>query len=116
MKRCADHDRQQPGASILPSQPAGISANRFQKLIFTGDGISDDIVSKEIISMINQAQLSKKNNLFVMNASHTAMDRNARTLPGPVIHPNERGAGDGKAVYQSISCFQIKICYRSLSF
>jgi acetyl esterase/lipase/lysophospholipase L1-like esterase len=70
------------------------------KAYLTGDGINDDIISKEIIPMIKK--LAKKNNLSVIDL-HTAMDGMPELFPDR-IHPNEKGAQVmAKAVYQSIS-------------
>lgn len=83
----------------LPSQPK-IYLCYPSKAYLTGDGINDDIISKEIIPMINK--LAKKNNLFVIDL-HTAMDGMPELFPDR-IHPNEKGAQVmAKAVYQSIS-------------
>ena len=70
---------------------------------FTGDGINDDIISKEIIPMIKK--LAKKNDLSVIDL-HTAMDGMPELFPDR-IHPNEKGAQVmAKAVYQSISALK----------
>lgn len=83
----------------LPSQPK-IYLCYPSKAYLTGDGINDDIISKEIIPMIKK--LAKKNNLFVIDL-HTAMDGMPELFPDR-IHPNEKGAQVmAKAVYQSIS-------------
>lgn len=76
-----------------------LSLLSFQSLS-TGDGINDDIISKEIIPMIKK--LAKKNDLSVIDL-HTAMDGMPELFPDR-IHPNEKGAQVmAKAVYQSIS-------------
>lgn len=86
----------------LPSQPK-IYLCYPSKAYLTGDGINDDIISKEIIPMINK--LAKKNNLFVIHL-HTAMDGMPELFPDR-IHPNEKGAQVmAKAVYQSISALK----------
>lgn len=86
----------------LPSQPK-IYLCYPSKAYLTGDGINDDIISKEIIPMINK--LAKKNNLFVIDL-HTAMDGMPELFPDR-IHPNEKGAQVmAKAVYQSISALK----------
>lgn len=73
------------------------------KLILPGDGINDDIISKEIIPMIKK--LAKKNDLSVIDL-HTAMDGMPELFPDR-IHPNEKGAQVmAKAVYQSISALK----------
>ncbi|MCS3198460.1 GDSL-type esterase/lipase family protein [Bacteroides thetaiotaomicron] len=73
------------------------------KAYLTGDGINDDIISKEIIPMIKK--LAKKNNLSVIDL-HTAMDGMPELFPDR-IHPNEKGAQVmAKAVYQSISALK----------
>ena len=83
----------------LPSQPK-IYLCYPSKAYLTGDGINDDIISKEIIPMIKK--LAKKNDLSVI-ALHTAMDGMPELFPDR-IHPNEKGAQVmAKAVYQSIS-------------
>ena len=53
----------------LPSQPK-IYLCYPSKAYLTGDGINDDIISKEIIPMINK--LAKKNNLFVICLLYTS--------------------------------------------
>lgn len=86
----------------LPSQPK-IYLCYPSKAYLTGDGINDDIISKEIIPMIHK--LAKKNNLFVIDL-HTAMDGMPELFPDR-IHPNEKGAQVmAKAVYQSISALK----------
>ena len=77
----------------LPSQPK-IYLCYPSKAYLTGDGINDDIISKEIIPMIKK--LAKKNDLSVIDGMPELFpDR---------IHPNEKGAQVmAKAVYQSIS-------------
>ena len=86
----------------LPSQPK-IYFCYPSKAYLTGDGINDDIISKEIIPMIKK--LAKKNNLFVIDL-HTAMDGMPELFPDR-IHPNEKGAQVmAKAVYQSISALK----------
>ena len=86
----------------LPSQPK-IYLCYPSKAYLTGDGINDDIISKEIIPMINK--LATKNNLFVIDL-HTAMDGMPELFPDR-IHPNEKGAQVmAKAVYQSISALK----------
>lgn len=83
----------------LPSQPK-IYLCYPSKAYLTGDGINDDIISKEIIPMIKK--LAKKNDLSVIDL-HTAMDGMPELFPDH-IHPNEKGAQVmAKAVYQSIS-------------
>ena len=83
----------------LPSQPK-IYLCYPSKAYLTGDGINDDIISKEIIPMIKK--LAKKNDLSVIDL-HTAMDGMPELFPDR-IHPNEKGAQVmTKAVYQSIS-------------
>ena len=83
---------------VLPSQPK-IYLCYPSKAYLTGDGINDDIISKEIIPMIKK--LAKKNNLSVIDL-HTAMDGMPELFPDR-IHPNEKGAQVmAKAVYQSI--------------
>ena len=81
----------------LPSQPK-IYLCYPSKAYLTGDGINDDIISKEIIPMIKK--LAKKNDLSVIDL-HTAMDGMPELFPDR-IHPNEKGAQVmAKAVYQS---------------
>ena len=83
----------------LPSQPK-IYLCYPSKAYLTGDGINDDIISKEVIPMIKK--LAKKNDLSVIDL-HTAMDGMPELFPDR-IHPNEKGAQVmAKAVYQSIS-------------
>lgn len=83
----------------LPSQPK-IYLCYPSKAYLTGDGINDDIISKEIIPMIKK--LARKNDLSVIDL-HTAMDGMPELFPDR-IHPNEKGAQVmAKAVYQSIS-------------
>mgnify|MGYP001514840280 FL=1 len=83
----------------LPSQPK-IYLCYPSKAYLTGDGINDDIISKEIIPMIKK--IAKKNDLSVIDL-HTAMDGMPELFPDR-IHPNEKGAQVmAKAVYQSIS-------------
>ena len=83
----------------LPAQPK-IYLCYPSKAYLTGDGINDDIISKEIIPMIKK--LAKKNDLSVIDL-HTAMDGMPELFPDR-IHPNEKGAQVmAKAVYQSIS-------------
>lgn len=80
----------------LPSQPK-IYLCYPSKAYLTGDGINDDIISKEIIPMIKK--LAKKNDLSVIDL-HTAMDGMPELFPDR-IHPNEKGAQVmAKAVYQ----------------
>ena len=71
----------------LPSQPK-IYLCYPSKAYLTGDGINDDIISKEIIPMIKK--LAKKNDLSVIDL-HTAMDGMPELFPDR-IHPNEKGA------------------------
>ena len=86
----------------LPSQPK-IYLCYPSKAYLTGDGINDDIISKEIIQMIKK--LAKKNDLSVIDL-HTAMDGMPELFPDR-IHPNEKGAQVmAKAVYQSISALK----------
>ena len=86
----------------LPSQPK-IYLCYPSKAYLTGDGINDDIISKEIIPMIKT--LAKKNDLSVIDL-HTAMDGMPELFPDR-IHPNEKGAQVmAKAVYQSISALK----------
>lgn len=86
----------------LPSQPK-IYLCYPSKAYLTGDGINDDIISKEIIPMIKK--LAKKNDLSVIDL-HTAMDGMSELFPDR-IHPNEKGAQVmAKAVYQSISALK----------
>ncbi len=86
----------------LPSRPK-IYLCYPSKAYLTGDGINDDIISKEIIPMINK--LAKKNDLSVIDL-HTAMDGMPELFPDR-IHPNEKGAQVmAKAVYQSISALK----------
>ena len=86
----------------LPSQPK-IYLCYPSKAYLTGDGINDDIISKEIIPMIKK--LDKKNRLSVIDL-HTAMDGMPELFPDR-IHPNEKGAQVmAKAVYQSISALK----------
>ena len=86
----------------LPSQPK-IYLCYPSKAYLTGDGINDDIISKEIIPMIRK--LAKKNDLSVIDL-HTAMDGMPELFPDR-IHPNEKGAQVmAKAVYQSISALK----------
>lgn len=86
----------------LPSQPK-IYLCYPSKVYLTGDGINDDIISKEIIPMIKK--LAKKNDLSVIDL-HTAMDGMPELFPDR-IHPNEKGAQVmAKAVYQSISALK----------
>ena len=87
---------------VLPSQPK-IYLCYPSKAYLTGDGINDDIISKEIIPMIKK--LAKKNGLSVIDL-HTAMDGMPELFPDR-IHPNEKGAQVmAKAVYQSISALK----------
>lgn len=72
---------------VLPAQPK-IYLCYPSKAYLTGDGINDDIISKEIIPMIKK--LAKKNNLSVIDL-HTAMDGMPELFPDR-IHPNEKGA------------------------
>ena len=82
----------------LPSQPK-IYLCYPSKAYLTGDGINDDIISKEIIPMIKK--LAKKNDLSVIDL-HTAMDGMPELFPDR-IHPNEKGAQVmAKAVYLSL--------------
>lgn len=86
----------------LPSQPK-IYLCYPSKAYLTGDGINDDIISKEIIPMIKK--LAKKNDLSVIDL-HTAMDGMPELFPDR-IHPSEKGAQVmAKAVYQSISALK----------
>ena len=86
----------------LPSQPK-IYLCYPSKAYLTGDGINDDIISKEIIPMIKK--LAKKNDLSVIDL-HTAMDGMPELFPDR-IHPNAKGAQVmAKAVYQSISALK----------
>ena len=86
----------------LPSQPK-IYLCYPSKAYLTGDGINDDIISKEIIPMIKKP--AKKNDLSVIDL-HTAMDGMPELFPDR-IHPNEKGAQVmAKAVYQSISALK----------
>ena len=86
----------------LPSQPK-IYLCYPSKAYLTGDGINDDIISKEIIPMIKK--LAKKNDLSVIDL-HTATDGMPELFPDR-IHPNEKGAQVmAKAVYQSISALK----------
>ena len=86
----------------LPSQPK-IYLCYPSKAYLTGDGINDDIISKEIIPMIKK--LAKKNDLSAIDL-HTAMDGMPELFPDR-IHPNEKGAQVmAKAVYQSISALK----------
>lgn len=86
----------------LPSQPK-IYLCYPSKAYLTGDGINDDIISKEILPMIKK--LAKKNDLSVIDL-HTAMDGMPELFPDR-IHPNEKGAQVmAKAVYQSISALK----------
>lgn len=86
----------------LPSQPK-IYLCYPSKAYLTGDGINDDIISKEIIPMIKK--LAKKNGLSVIDL-HTAMDGMPELFPDR-IHPNEKGAQVmAKVVYQSISALK----------
>lgn len=86
----------------LPSQPK-IYLCYPSKAYLTGDGINDDIISKEIIPMIKK--LAKKNGLSVIDL-HTAMDGMPELFPDR-IHPNEKGAQVmAKAVYQSLSALK----------
>lgn len=86
----------------LPSQPK-IYLCYPSKAYLTGDGINDDIISKEVIPMIKK--LAKKNDLSVIDL-HTAMDGMPELFPDR-IHPNEKGAQVmAKAVYQSISALK----------
>lgn len=86
----------------LPSQPK-IYLCYPSKAYLTGDGINDDIISKEIIPMIKK--LAKKNDLSVIDL-HTAKDGMPELFPDR-IHPNEKGAQVmAKAVYQSISALK----------
>ena len=79
----------------LPSQPK-IYLCYPSKAYLTGDGINDDIISKEIIPMIKK--LAKKSDLSVIDL-HTAMDGMPELFPDR-IHPNEKGAQVmAKAVY-----------------
>ncbi|MFS2724167.1 GDSL-type esterase/lipase family protein [Bacteroides thetaiotaomicron] len=86
----------------LPSQPK-IYLCYPSKAYLTGDGINDDIISKEVIPMIKK--LAKKNGLSVIDL-HTAMDGMPELFPDR-IHPNEKGAQVmAKVVYQSISALK----------
>lgn len=82
----------------LPSQPK-IYLCYPSKAYTTGDGINDDIISKEIIPMIKK--VAKKNNLPIIDL-HTVMDGMPQHFPDHV-HPNEAGAKVmAKAVYESL--------------
>ena len=86
----------------LPAQPK-IYLCYPSKAYLTGDGINDDIISKEIIPMIRK--LARKNNVSVIGLL-TAMDGMPELFPDR-IHPNEKGAQVmAKAVYQSISALK----------
>ena len=83
----------------LPSQPK-IYLCYPSKAYLTGDGINDDIISKEIIQKIKK--LPTKNDLSV-KVLHTAMDGMPQNIPAR-IHPTQKRAHVmAKAVYQSIS-------------
>ena len=70
----------------LPSQPK-IYLCYPSKAYLTGDGINDDIISKEIIPMIKK--LAKKNDLSVIDL-HTAMDGMPELFPDlSLIHISE---------------------------
>lgn len=82
----------------IPSQPK-IYLCYPPKAYLTGDGINDDIITKEIIPMIKK--VAKKNNLPIIDL-HTTMDGMANLFPDRV-HPNEAGAKVmAKAVYDSL--------------
>lgn len=82
----------------LPSQPK-IYLCYPSKAYTTGDGINDDIISKEIIPMIKK--VAKKNNLPIIDL-HAAMDGMPQLFPDHV-HPNEAGAKVmAKAVYDAL--------------
>lgn len=82
----------------LPSQPK-IYLCYPPKAYLTGDGINDDIITKEIIPMIKK--VAKKNKLPIIDL-HTTMDGMANLFPDRV-HPNEAGAKMmAKAVYDSL--------------
>lgn len=82
----------------VPSQPK-IYLCFPSKVYQAGEGINDDIITKEIIPMIKK--VAKKNNLSVIDL-HTAMDGMADLFPDRV-HPNEAGAKVmAKAVYDSL--------------
>lgn len=82
----------------LPSQPK-IYLCYPSKAYTTGDGINDDIISKEIIPMIKK--VAKKNNLPIIDL-HAAMDGMPQLFPDHV-HPNEAGAKVmAKAVYEGL--------------
>lgn len=82
----------------LPNQPK-IFLCYPSKVYQTGDNISDDIISKEIIPIIRK--IAKKNNLPVIDL-HSAMDGMNELFPDK-IHPNEEGAKImAKTVYESL--------------
>lgn len=82
----------------LPAQPK-IYLCYPSKVYMTGEGISDEVISKEIIPMIKK--VAKKNDLPIIDL-HTAMDGMGHLFPDRV-HPNEEGAKVmAKEVYQSL--------------
>lgn len=82
----------------LPSQP-DIYLCYPPKAYQSGDGISDDVITKEIMPMIKK--VAKKNNLSIIDL-HAAMDGMPQLFPDRV-HPNEEGAKImAKTVYESL--------------
>lgn len=80
----------------LPAQPK-IYLCYPSKVYMAGEGISDEVISKEIIPMIKK--VAKKNDLPIIDL-HTAMDGMGHLFPDRV-HPNEEGAKVmAKEVYQ----------------
>lgn len=88
----------------LPSQPK-IYLCYPSKAYLTGDGINDDIISKEIIPMIKK--LAKKNDLSVIDL-HTAMDGMPELFSGPYSSERKGSAGNGKSCLSIYLCFKIK--------
>lgn len=88
----------------LPSQPK-IYLCYPSKAYLTGDGINDDIISKEIIPMIKK--LAKKNDLSDYRPPYCD-GRNARTLSGPYSSERKGSAGNGKSCLSIYLCFKIK--------
>ena len=88
----------------LPSQPK-IYLCYPSKAYLTGDGINDDIISKEIIPMINK--LAKKKRPVCYRPPYCD-GRNARTLSGPYSSERKGSAGNGKSCLSIYLCFKIK--------
>lgn len=88
----------------LPSQPK-IYLCYPSKAYLTGDGINDDIISKEIIPMIKK--LAKKKRPVCYRPPYCD-GRNARTLSGPYSSERKGSAGNGKSCLSIYLCFKIK--------